>query len=78
MTEVAQNPQPMSEETARRLRERRINAGLTQAELAERADVSEAVIRRAELGAVPRPAAQAKIAAYFGLRATELWPVDEQ
>jgi hypothetical protein len=38
--------------------------------------VAESVIRRAELGAVPRPAAAAKIAAVFSLRASELWPVE--
>ncbi|MEV7043349.1 tetratricopeptide repeat protein [Amycolatopsis sp. NPDC051061] len=40
---------------ARRLRERRVLAGLTQAQLAERAGLSLRAVRNAELGSVRRP-----------------------
>ncbi|MEV6622850.1 tetratricopeptide repeat protein [Amycolatopsis sp. NPDC051106] len=40
---------------ARWLRERRVRAGLTQAQLAERAGLSQRAVRNAELGSVRRP-----------------------
>jgi transcriptional regulator with XRE-family HTH domain len=71
---TAANSPLVTEESARTLRRLRLDAGLTQPELAARAGVSVWVISRAEQGATPRPAAQLAIARVFELRPSDLWP----
>lgn len=59
-----------------RLRELRIQAGLSPNDLAYRARVSGKTIRFAEAGFIPSPRTQFAIAAVFGLAPLDLWPLD--
>lgn len=58
------------------LRGERLNRGLTLRQAATRMGISWKTLQRAEAGqSVPFPATALKIAAYYGLRVTDLWPV---
>lgn len=59
-----------------KLRELRINAGMTPNDLAYRAGVSGKTIRMAEAGFIPGPHVQFQIAAVFRLLPLDLWPFD--
>lgn len=52
----------------------RLNAGLTQRELAKECGVSLTTIQRLEKGAAATPRNAKKVADYFGVRATDLLP----
>jgi len=56
----------------------RINAGLSRAELGARIGMSAETIRLAELGFLPGPGVQLKIAKEFGRRPLDLWPMERQ
>ena len=59
-----------------RLRELRINAGMTPNDLAYRAGVSGKTVRMAEAGWIPGPRTQFQIAAAFDLKPLDLWPFE--
>lgn len=58
-----------------RLRELRIQAGMSPNDLAYRARVSGKTIRMAEAGFIPSPRTQFAIAAVFDLSPLDLWPL---
>lgn len=60
------------------MRELRLNEGLSANDLAYRAQVSGSTIRSAELGFTPSPRVQFAIAAVFGLRPLDIWPLEVQ
>lgn len=59
-----------------KLRELRVNEGLTPNDLAFRCGVSGKTVRMAEAGFIPSPRVQFAIAQVFGLRPLDLWPFD--
>ena len=59
-----------------RLKELRVNAGMSPNDLAYRAGVTGKTIRMAEAGFVPSPRTQFAIATVFELRPLDLWPFD--
>lgn len=58
------------------LRAERLNRGLSVAALAREIRVPDHVIRHAEKGGTPQPANALRIADYFGVMVTDLWPLD--
>ena len=62
----------------RRLQELRINAGLSQRDLATETKVSTGSIRLAEAGFTPGPRIQFAIASYFDLKPLDIWPLSRQ
>jgi len=54
----------------------RINAGLSPNDLAHKAGLTGKTIRMVEAGFVPGPRVQFAIAAQFGLRPLDLWPMN--
>jgi transcriptional regulator with XRE-family HTH domain len=56
------------------LAERRFNAGMTPEELSERTKVSSRTIRRLENGSQPNVATAKKLADYFEVQPSELFP----
>ena len=58
-----------------RLMALRINAGLSPNDLAYKAGVTGKTVRMAEAGFVPGPRVQFAIAAQFGMRPLDLWPM---
>jgi DNA-binding XRE family transcriptional regulator len=59
-----------------RLKELRVNAGMSPNDLAYRVGVSGKTIRMAEAGFIPAPRTQLMIAAAFDLKPLDLWPFD--
>lgn len=59
------------------LRVERLNRGLTAKDCAAEIGVPDYVLRYAEEGGRPRPAAAKLIADYFGIRVTDQWPVEQ-
>lgn len=59
-----------------RLKELRINAGMSPNDLAFRAGVSGKTIRMVEAGFIPTPRVQLQVASAFGLLPLDLWPLD--
>jgi len=58
------------------LRSERLNRGLTLKQAATRMGVSWKTLQRAEAGSsVPFPATALKIAGFYGMRVTDVWPV---
>ncbi|HYV17326.1 MAG TPA: helix-turn-helix transcriptional regulator [Conexibacter sp.] len=58
------------------LRSERLNRGLTLKQAAARIGVSWKTLQRTEAGqSVPFPATALKIADFYGLRVTDIWPV---
>lgn len=55
----------------------RLNMGLTAKAAAKRIGIADHVLRYAETGGRPRPATAKKIADFYGVRVTDLWPVEE-
>lgn len=62
----------------RRLQELRINAGLSQRDLAAKSGVSYGTIRLAERGFTPGPRIQHAIADCFDLKPLDIWPMRVQ
>ena len=60
------------------LSERRLNKGLSVAALAREVKVPPHVIRHAEGGGRPRPDNALRLADFYGLRVTDLWPVEQR
>lgn len=61
------------------LEELRLNAGFSPEQLADEIDVSNVTIRTAEkTGRRPQPQTAKKIADYFGLAVTDIWPVKDK
>jgi ribosome-binding protein aMBF1 (putative translation factor) len=54
----------------------RLNRGLSIPALAREIDVPDHVIRHAEKGGTPTPANALKLASFFGVRVTDIWPAD--
>lgn len=59
-----------------RLKELRINAGMSPNALAFRAGVSGKTIRLAEAGWIPSPRTQFQVAKVFELSPLDLWPLE--
>ena len=68
------NSPDVTEESAALLKRLRTDAGLTQAELADATGVPESVVRRAEAGAYPRPGWRLRLASFFKLKPSDIWP----
>lgn len=58
----------------KKLKELRVNAGLSPNELAYRAGITGKTVRMVEAGFVPTPRTQFAIAAVFELKPLDLWP----
>jgi transcriptional regulator with XRE-family HTH domain len=58
------------------LRTERMNRGVTIETLAAETGVSRATIIRLEQGATPQAPTAKRVAAFFDLKATDLWPVE--
>jgi ribosome-binding protein aMBF1 (putative translation factor) len=56
----------------------RLNAGLSMRGLADAVDVAEQTIRRLEDGEGVHPANAKKVADYFGIKVTDLLPVERE
>lgn len=65
-----------AQQCSRRLRERRIRAGLTQRQLAKLADVASNTVSMVERGRHPLPAVQVKLARALGVDVFDIWPLD--
>lgn len=59
-----------------KLRELRVNAGLTPNDLAYKAGTSGKTIRMVEAGFIPGPRTQFQIAKVFNLKPLDLWPFE--
>lgn len=59
-----------------RLRQLRINAGMSPNDLAYRAGVSGKTIRMLEAGWIPSPRVQFQVARVFELLPLDLWPLE--
>jgi len=60
------------------LKELRFNAGLSPEQLGQKTDVSGHTIRRLEAGAKPTPAIAKKLADFFAVKPSDIWPVGEE
>lgn len=60
------------------LKELRFNAGLSAEKLGVETGVSGHTIRRLEAGATPTPAIAKRLADHFGLKPSDIWPVEER
>jgi transcriptional regulator with XRE-family HTH domain len=60
------------------LRAERLNRGLSLRQAADKIDVPEQSIRRAEQGLGVTPANAFKIASFYGYKVTDLWPLDDE
>lgn len=58
------------------LREERVNRGYSIRALARELNVPEQTIRRAEVGQAPSIANAHKLAEFYGVKVTDLWPVE--
>jgi transcriptional regulator with XRE-family HTH domain len=56
----------------------RLNKGLTTRKAAKAIGVTQDILLRAENGATPRPAAALKIAKFYDLAVTDIWPLPEK
>jgi DNA-binding XRE family transcriptional regulator len=61
-----------------RLKELRVNAGMSPNDLAYRVGLSGKTIRMAEHGWIPIPRVQFQIAGAFGLLPLDLWPFERE
>lgn len=69
MTDNHQTPRP-------NLRAERLNRGLSTRAAAEEIGVSQAIILRAEEGLGVRPSHAKRIADFYGVLVTDIWPVE--
>lgn len=61
------------------LRAERINRGLSLDDLAERTGVAKSTLARVERReSIPSPRVQYAIATHFGLRPTDVWPLEQE
>lgn len=58
------------------LRGERLNKGLTSREAARAIGVTQAILLRAEDGLGVRPRHAKQIADFYGVKVTDIWPVD--
>lgn len=58
------------------LRSERLNRGLTQRDLAAECGVSLPTVQRLEIGLGATPSNAKKVADYFGIKVTDLMPVE--
>lgn len=56
----------------------RVNAGLSHADVAARAQIGRETYRLAESGFVPTPRIQFAIAKAFEMRPLDIWPIERQ
>lgn len=56
----------------------RLNMGLTARDAAKQIGVPDHVLRYAETGGRPRPAAAKRIADFYGVKVTDIWPVGDE
>lgn len=56
----------------------RLNRGMSRRQMAKEIGVSEAVLRSAEQGGHPHPSNALKIASYYGVLVTNIWPVENE
>lgn len=69
---MSEAPQPIN------LKAERLNRGLSQRAMAEEIGITQAILVGVEAeGRRPQPAHAKKIADYFGVRVTDLWPLEE-
>ena len=54
----------------------RLNRGLTITEVAEACDVARATLVKAEEGERPFPAQAKRIADFYGVKVTDIWPLE--
>lgn len=59
------------------LKASRLDKGLNIPQAAKAIGVTTDILQRAENGAQPRPKAAKRIADFYELRVTEIWPVEE-
>lgn len=59
------------------LKAERLNRGLSRAELGARVGLSREGVRRIEQGNQPQAATAKRIADFYGVRVTDIWPVDD-
>jgi len=59
------------------LKAERLNRGLRVPEAAEKIGVAPHVLRTAEQGTLPRPAAAKLIADFYGVKVSDIWPIGE-
>jgi transcriptional regulator with XRE-family HTH domain len=59
------------------LRAERIDRGLSLAEAGELMGVDRRTLNKAEEGVMPQPAKAKRIADFFGVRVTDIWPVED-
>lgn len=55
----------------------RLNLGLTAKDAAKKIGIPDHVLRYAETTGQPRPATAKKIADFYGVKVTDIWPVGE-
>ena len=58
-------------------RAHRLNCGLPIRAMAAEAGVAPHVWRYMENGGIPQPASRKAVADYFGLKVTDIWPLDD-
>lgn len=56
----------------------RENRGLSQEKMAAEIGVSVDVVRSIEAGGIPMPANRFKVAAFYGKKVAEVWPLDQR
>lgn len=59
------------------LREERVNRGLSERMAAAEMGIARETLLRAERGERPHPAQGKKIADFYGVRVTDLWPLED-
>lgn len=60
------------------LLEERLNRGLSPAAAAADIGISRGTLRRAESGERPQVAVAKKIADFYGVQVTDIWPVEDR
>lgn len=56
----------------------RLNKGMSLTEAASAIGISKTTLQRAEAGAMPRASVAKKIADFFGVTVTAIWPVADR
>jgi transcriptional regulator with XRE-family HTH domain len=56
----------------------RVNRGLSVLEAAEQIGVARGTLSRAEQGVMPSPRNAKKVADFYGVQVTDIWPVDRE
>jgi transcriptional regulator with XRE-family HTH domain len=59
------------------LRAARLNKGLSSRAAAEEMGVTQSILLRAESGEGVRPVHAKRIADYYGVKVTDLWPIED-